>query len=253
MKKATLAAFTAIIACTLPVAILPAMAQYTCGLQAGKYAKYTWSMTGSVLGQSYSTSGSIDVNIQSVTGTTYSANATFTANGGNLPTGLLNVPSTTQTVSGDVSSGLGTTGFIGLLAIPANLTATSSVPGVGNVERIGSWNGRSAVVVNSSNVSLGQGDTYYDQKTGILLYSKTPVNYLGLYTFSYELQLTDTDLWSSGRGSNLTMWMVIVVIIIVAMIAVATVVMLRRKKPAPATTQTAPQQNPPPPPPPTTA
>jgi flagellar basal body-associated protein FliL len=252
MKKVTLAAFIAIIICLLPLAILPATAQYTCGLQAGKYAKYKWSMTGSVMTQSYSESGTIDINILTVSGTSYTANSTFTVSGGSLPTGTLYIPPTTQTFSGDVAAGYGTTGFINLLAIPANLTITSNVPNVGNVTKIGSWSGRSAVVVNSSMVTVGQGDTYYDQNTGALLYSKTTYNYIGLYSFEYKVQMTDTNLWSGGLGSNTWIWeIIIVIIIIVAAVAIAIFVMLRRKK-QPAAPQQTPQPPPPPPPPTTT-
>jgi flagellar basal body-associated protein FliL len=252
MKKTILTALTAIIICLLPIAILPATAQYTCGLQSGKYAKYNWSVTGSVIGQSYSQSGTVNVNVKSVTGTSYSANATFTISGGNLPSGLIYVPPNTENFSGNVASGYGATGFIDLLAIPANMTITSSVPGVGNVKQIGSWKGRSAVIVNSSTASPGQGDTYYDQKTGILLYSKTTINFLGLYSFQYKVEMTNTNLWSGGLGSNTWIWeVIIVIIIVVAAVAIVVAIMLRRKKqPAATPQQAAPQPTPPPPPPP---
>lgn len=249
MKKTTLAALTAIIVCLLPAVILPAMAQYTCGLQSGKYAKYNWSMTGKYLGTSYSESGTITINIQSVNGTTYSANATFTISGGSLPTDFIYIPPGTQTFSGNVTSGYGTTGFIDLLAIPANLTKTSTVPDIGAIKQIGSWSGRSAVILNSTAVTLGQGDTYYDQNTGILLYSKTTYSYPGFYSFSYELKMTDTNLWIGGLGSNTWIWTVIaVIIIVIAIVAVAFVIMLLRKKQPTTAQPTSPQPTPPSPP-----
>jgi flagellar basal body-associated protein FliL len=253
MKKTILTALTTIIICLIPIAILPATAQYTCGLQAGKYAKYKWSMKGSVIGQSYSESGTVHVNIQSVTGTSYSGNATFTVTGGNLPSDVLSVPQGAQNFSGDVAAGYGSTGFIDLLAIPANVTIISSIPGAGNVKQIGSWKGRSAVIVNSSMVSLGLGDTYYDQNTGILLYSKTTIDFMGLYSFEYKVEMTNTNLWSGGLGSNTWMWeVIIVIIVVVAAVAVTVAVILRRKK-QPAAPKQTPQQQPPPPPPPPAA
>lgn len=252
MKKTILIAFTAMMACMFQIVILPAMAQYTCGLQGGRYAKYNWSVTGSALGQSYSASGTVGIYIQSVSGTSYSGNATFTVTGGNLPSGILSVPQNTQTFSGNVASGYGSTGFIGLLAIPANMTMGSNVPGVSTVKQIGSWGGRSAVVANSSGLSLGQGDTYYDQATGILLYSKTTWNYQSVYLLDYKLEMVGTDLWSGGFGGGLfglELWMWAVIIVIVAAAAASVAIMMRRRRllAAPPT----PPQPPPPPPPPT--
>jgi hypothetical protein len=251
MKRTILTAFTIVIACMFLTVILPTMAQYTCGLQSGKYAKYNWSMTGWVVGQSYSVSGTVYINITSVSGTTYSGTANFSVTGGNVPSDILTVPQDMQTVSGDVALGYGSTGFIGLLAVPANMTINSSVPYVGNVTQIGSWAGRSAILVNSSGLTMGQGDTYYDQTTGILLYSKTTLNYLSVYSFDYKLEMTGTDLWTGGFGGGLlglNPWTWAVIIVIIVAVAAAAAMIMRRKR-LPSTPKPTPPQPPPPPPP----
>ena len=252
MKKAVITALTTVIVCMLQIMVLPAMAQYTCGLQSGKYATYNWSITYSAGGQSYSISGTININIQSVSGSSYSGTFKETVTGGSLPTGILTIPETNQTFSGDVGSGQGSTGFIYLLAIPANMTAGSNIPGVGSTQQIGSWGGRNAVIVNSSGLDLGQGNSYYDQDTGIFLSATTTLSLQGVYSLNYKLDMVGTDLWSGGFGGGLLgldpwIWVVIIVII-VAVVAAVAVIMRRKKLPtAPAPT---PVQPPPPPPPP---
>jgi hypothetical protein len=254
VKKTILAAFTAVIACMFLIVILPTMAQYTCGLQGGKYAKYNWSITVSAAGQSYTESATVDVNIQSVSGTSYSGTTSFTVTGGGLPSGLLSIPQNTQTFSGDVASGSGSMALISLLAIPANMTIDSNIPGVGDVKQIGSWSGRDTVVVNASGLSLGQGDAYYDQTTGIFLYSKTTWN-LGGYSIDYKLEMVGTDLWSGGFGGGplgLDLWMWAAIIVIIVAAAVVVTAMMRRKRllatARPAPPQPTPPQPPPPPP-----
>ncbi len=131
------------------------------------------------------------------------------------------------------------------------MTAGSNIPSVGSVQQIGSWGGRSAVIVNSSGLTLGQGNSYYDQTTGILLYSTTTLSYQGVYSLDYKLEMVGTNLWSGGFGGGLLgldpwIWAVIIVIIVAAVAVVA--VMIRRKKPPTAPTTTPPQPPPPPPP-----
>jgi hypothetical protein len=255
LKKPILSVLIVVMVCMFQIMILPALAQYTCGLQSGKYARYDWSITGSSMGQSYSISGTLDMNIQSVTGTSYSGTSKFAVTGGSLPTSIFTVPQTNQTFSGDVGSGYGSTGFLGLVAIPANMTAASNIPNVGSVQQIGSWSGRSAVVINSSGLILGQGNAYYDQTTGIFMYSKTTLAYQGVYSFDLKVEMVGTDLWSGGFGGGLLgldpwIWIVIIIIIVAAVAAVAVLMLARRKKPPTTPKQTTLQQPPPPPPPP---
>lgn len=248
MKKTILIAFTVAVVCMFQTIIIPAMAQYVCGLQSGKYFKYNWSMTASTMGQSYSISGTLDVNIEHVSGSSYSGTSKFTVTGGSLPQGILNIPQTNQTFSGNVASGYGSTGFIGLLAIPANMTAGSSIPGAGSAQ-IGSWGGRNAVIVNSSMLSLGQGNAYYDQTTGVFMYSSATLNYQNVYSLNYKVEMVGTDLWSGGFGGGflgIDPWIWAAIIIIIVVVVVAVVVMMRRKKPSAAPEETS---IPPPPPP----
>lgn len=251
MKKTILMAFAVMMVCMFQIVILPAMAQYTCGLQGGKYAKYNWSITGSTMGQSYGESGTVEIYIQSVSGTSYSGNSTFTVTGGTLPSGILSIPQTTQTFIGNVASGYGSTGLIGLLAIPANMTMGSNILGASDVKQIRSWHGRSAVVVNSSGIILGQGDTYFDQTTGIFLYSKTTWNYQGVYSFDYTLEMVGTDLWSGGFGGGflgLEPWMLAVIIVIIVAAAAFVAIMMHRRKLHAAPEPTPPQPTQPIPP-----
>ena len=245
-------ALIAIMICMVQAMILPAIGQYACGLQSGKYAKYDWSISTSVAGQGYSISGTLDVSIDSVSGSSYSGTYKETVTGGSLPTGLPNIPQTNQTFSGDVGSGYGATGFVSVFAIPANMTANGNIPGVGSVQQIGSWGGRSAVIVNSSGVGLGQGNSYFDQVTGIFLSSRTTFGYQGLYSLDYKFDMVGTDLWSGGfnggpLGIDPAIWAAIIIVIVVAVAALA--IMMRRKKPPAAPTQTSIQPPPPPPPP----
>lgn len=254
LKKAVLMALTVAMVCMFQIMVLPAMAQYTCGLQSGKYADYDWSISASAMGQSYSMSGTLNVNIQSVSGSSYSGTFEEAVTGGSLPAGLLNIPESNQTFSGDVGSGFGSTGFIALFAIPANMTAGSSVPSVGIVEQIGSWSGRSAVILNSSGLGLGQGNSYYDQTTGIFLSTTTTYGYEGVYSLNYKLQMVGTDLWSGGFGGGGPLgldpwiWTVIIVIIVAAVAAVAAVTIRIRRKKQPAAPTPASLEPPPPPP-----
>lgn len=256
LKKAFVAALTVVMVCMFQIMILPAMAQYACGLQSGKYAKYDWSITYSAMGQSYSMSGTLDVNIQSVSGSSYSGTFEEAVTGGSVPTGILTIPESNQTFSGDVGSGSGITGFIDPLAIPANMTAGSSIPGVGSVQQIGSWGGRSAVVLYSSGLSLGQGNWYYDETTGIFLSATTTFGYGGVYSLNYKLEMVGTDLWSGGFGGGGLLgldpwiWAVIIVIIVAAVAAVAAVAVRMRRKKLPTAPTPTPLQPPPPPTPP---
>ncbi len=102
MNKAVITALAVVMVCMFQIMILPAMAQYACGLQSGKNATYNWSITYSGMGQSYSISGTLDINIQSVSGSGYTGTSKETVTGGSLPTGILNIPETNQTFSGDV-------------------------------------------------------------------------------------------------------------------------------------------------------
>lgn len=249
MKKIILAAFTVIVACMLQVLVVPTMAQYACGLQSGQYAKYNWSITVSAASASYSISGTLDVSIQSVSGSSYSANATWAVTGGSLPSqyNLYLVPQGAQSISGDVGSGSGSTSFVSLLAIPANVSLGQDVPGFGNVTRTGNWNGRNAVIANSSMFGLGQGNIYYDQATGIIMYQENTVSYLGLYSYDVKLQMTDTNIWGWNNGSPWT-WIIIIVIIVIVLV-VAGAVLMRRRKPRPPA-ERASETTPPPPPPP---
>lgn len=256
LKNAVVTGLTVVMLCMFQVMILPAMAQYTCGLQSGKYANYDWSMTYSAMGQSFSMSGTLDVDIQSVSGSSYSGTFEETVTGGSLPTDILNITESNQTFSGDVGLGSGITGFIDPLAIPANMTAGNSIPGVGSVQQIGSWGGRSAVVVNSSGLGLGEGSWYYDQTTGIFLSATTTVSSESLYSLNYKLEMVGTDLWSGGlgggspRGLDPWIWAVIIVIIVATVAAIAAVTVMRRKKQPTAPTPASLQPPPPPAPPP---
>jgi hypothetical protein len=249
MGKIILATFTVIIACMLQILIVPTVAQYACGLQSGEYAKYSWSITVSAASVSYSISGTLDVNIQSVSGSSYSANATWAVTGGSLPSqyDLFLVPQSTQSISGDVESGSGSTSFVNLLAIPANVSVGQDVPGVGNVTRTGSWDGRNAIIANSSMLGLGQGDIYYDRATGIVMYQENTLSYLGLYSYDVKLQMTDTNIWGWSNGSPWA-WAITVIVIIIVL-AAASAVLIRRRKLRPPARPTSTTQTPPPPPP----
>jgi hypothetical protein len=251
MRKIILTALTVIVACMIQVVIVPVTAQYACGLQSGEYAKYNWSITVSAVGVSYSVSGTLDINIQSVSGSSYSANATWALTGGSLPSqyNLFLVPQGTQSISGDVESGSGSTSFVNLLAIPANVSVGNDVPGVGNVTRTGNWNGRNAIIANSSELGLGQGNIYYDRATGIIMYQENTVSYLGLYSYDLKLQMTDTNIWGWSNGSPWT-WAIIIIVVIIV-VAAACAVLVRRRKLRPPAKPTSATPTPPPPPPPT--
>ena len=246
MNKIILTAFMIIIACTLQIVIVPTMAQYACGLQSGEYAKYNWSITVSAAGVSYSQSGTLDINIQSVSGSSYSGNATWAVTGGSLPSqyNMYLVPQGTQTISGDVEYGSGSMSFVSLLAIPANVSTGDDVPGIGTVTQNGTWNGRTAIIANSSMLGLGQGDIYYDQATGIVMYQENTVSYLGLYSYDLKLQMTDTNMWGWNNGYPWT-WAIIIVVIIIV-VAVASALIIRRRKLHPPAKP--PSTTPPPPP-----
>jgi hypothetical protein len=97
-------------------------------------------------------------------------------------------------------------------------------------------------------LGLGQGNTYYDQATGIIMYQESTLSYLGLYSYDLKLQMTDTNIWGWNNGSPWTWAIIIIVIIIVA--GVAGAVIMRRRKPSSAAKPTSATPTTPPPPPP---
>jgi hypothetical protein len=201
------------------------------GVKSGDWIRYDINV--SYGGQTVT--GSIKISIQQVQGAQVNGTYEVSVQGYSVMQPLQ--------FSLDVSTGIGsyTSGFI----IPANLTVGQAIPGeAATVQNIVDWNGRKAILANTTSPYGGfAGQVYWDQQTGLFLESKGSA--VGT---TFAITAVETNLWSSGLFGlgGLTWVIIIIVILVIAMFAVALV--LRKKKTQPIMPH--PQTVPPPPPPP---
>jgi len=211
----------------------------TVGVKSGDYIK--WDISVSV--GTYTASGWMKINIQSISGThitgTYEANVAGYA-----------VTPQPQSFDLDVSTGIGS---LGGFIIPANITEGQKIPGQTATVHIVDHRGRNAVYVNATIPMMGMsGQIYWDQKTGVLLEAissgrtETPQ---GEIDFRYSIRVAETNIAGLPVGGGFDWWLWVIIIVVVAGAAVAAVLILRRRKP-PAPPMPPRAQPPPPPPPP---
>ena len=101
------------------------------------------------------------------------------------------------------------------------------------MEKIGDWNGRKAIIADTTSpyfTSIGQ--VYWDQITGILLQS-TVTQQSGS---DLSIVVSETNLWSEGFNSLL---LAIIVVIVVAIVLVMLAILRRRKQTKVVQTQSA--------------
>jgi len=190
-----------------------AKADYQIGVNGGDWIIYDLEVTN--LGQTIEES--VNITIQNVEGV--------------LITGTFEVTTLGQYVVAaeqftlDVSTQIGQSahGFI----IPANLTVGNSIPGESaTVQNLTDWNGRTAVVANTSAPFLEYpSQVYWDRATGVLLQANGSSR--GLV---YSITLVDTSLWNGGFfGLNSTALTVLVVGVVAAVLVVYSLLIRRRK------------------------
>jgi hypothetical protein len=222
---------------------------YNVGVTTG-YLKYDVNFSVSASGQSYSEGAHITVNITSVTDTAIEGTIAVSDIAGNLPMGL-----TSPFSSGEQSFSIDTTTWtapyssLAAIIIPAGLKVGDSVPGDGTVQSLTSWNGRTAVVINSGETLGLPGSSEFDQQTGVFLEASGTTNY-EVYTTNFSIKLTETSLFSIAQtllGLAWWIWAIVIVVIVGAILG-ALVLMRRRRQPSVQAPTTPPTTPPPPPP-----
>jgi hypothetical protein len=201
------------------------------GVKSGDWIRYDINV--SYGGQTVT--GSIKISIQQVQGAQVNGTYEVSVQGYSVMQPLQ--------FSLDVSTGIGsyTSGFI----IPANLTVGQAIPGeAATVQNIVDWNGRKAILANTTSPYGGfAGQVYWDQQTGLFLESKGSA--VGT---TFAITAVETNLWSSGLFGLGGLTWVIVIIVILVVVMFAVVLVLRKRKTQPIAPP--PQPVPPPPPPP---
>jgi len=188
-------------------------ANYPIGVNGGDWIIYDLEVTN--LGQTIEES--VNITIQTVEGVLITGTFEVTTQGQYVvPTEQFNL---------DVSSQIGQSahGFI----IPANLTVGNSIPGESTtVQNLTDWNGRTAVVANTSAPFLEYpSQVYWDQATGVLLQAKGSSQ--GLV---YSITLADTSLWNSGFFGLNSMALTVLVVGFIAAVLVVYSLLIRRRK-----------------------
>ena len=191
------------------------------GVKAGDYVKYiaSYSYLGSTAQEP------VEIDIKKVNGS--------------LVTGDFILKTITQITNTSFSYDVSTAEYSGAFLIwgfiiPANLTIGDRIS-YGNltVEKIGDWNGRKAIIADTTSpyfTSIGQ--VYWDQITGILLQS-TVTQQSGS---DLSIVVSETNLWSEGFNSLL---LAIIVVIIVTIVLVMLAILRRRKPTKVVQTQSA--------------
>ncbi len=221
---------------------------YDVGVKPG-FLKYEMNFSVTFLGQSYSETGRITVNIITVTDSTIEGTIEILDTNGTLPTGLANpFPTQEQSFSIDTTTWTATYSSTTGMIIPAGLNVGDTVPGDGTVQGVTDWNGRTALTI-SSGQSLGFGavTTEFDKQTGVFLEASGSTGYQG-YTATFSIKLTDTSLFGMTPAFlGLAWWIWTIIIVVIAGAILGSLILTRRRKPLNLQTPSTPSPPPPPP------
>lgn len=228
MKKTVSGTMLALVLMGIMTAVVSAQV----GVEAGNWIKYgEISITGTGVPSQYNVEW-IKMEITGIQGNTVSVTATSHPTTGS---------ETTQTLSGDVSTGTGTLSFF---LIPANLTKGDSVPIMGMgmltvtdvVTRTYAGASRSTVYVEYGVAGAASMKFYWDQATGVMTEMRMEVTTPTTYTMT--MKATDSNMWQAGPAAFAIdptyLYILAAVIVVIAVVTIAFV--MRRKKPPEAVT-----------------
>lgn len=218
----------------LATSILPVGA-YSVGVKKDNYVKWNLDNNIPLLDQTIHQTGWVKITVLSIDGDRITA--TYDSH---FDPGVYEVTPIDEKVTGyiDVSTGesdfpLSSTPIVGRatggLIIPAGLSDSDDIPGIGNIQGTETHDGRKAIytVVPGVGTSI---ETWWDQETGVLLETHFAFPY-GSVTGSRTFKLAETDVWGGGFAPP-DWWFWMAVVFVMAIIVAAATVMLRRRKSA---------------------